>query len=98
MARAIEALCAELILQAEKNEIVIDKQYAERYLEARQRLTANPQDREAEKIVEHFATLMSPFGIFTLPYEDYERHSPPVEMMTREEFKRSTDEKGHWRP
>jgi len=72
--RDVNALSAELILAAEKKRVRIDTDYARRYISARQTLQANPEDPEAHSIVRHFELLMSDFGRFKLPDEDYQKH------------------------
>lgn len=78
MSRPIAAMAAELILAAEKKGVLIDMDYALRYIDARQRTSSHPEDETSRQIVQHFEMLMSPFGRFMLPEEDWMKHCEPL--------------------
>ena len=78
MSRPIGAMAAELILAAEKKGVLIDMDYALRYIDARQRITSHPEDAVSPQVVKHFEMLLSPFGRFMLPDEDWLKHCEPL--------------------
>lgn len=79
MTRSLDAIAADLILQAEKRRVRISREYAVAYINARQALHADPSDASARRTVCHFETLLSEFGRFTLPFEDWLRHCADFE-------------------
>ena len=78
MSRPIEAMAAELILHAEKHGVLIDQEYAIRFIDAKQRVNSHPEDALSQQIVQHFEMLLSPFGRFMLPEEDWMKHCEPL--------------------
>jgi len=76
--RTAQSLAAELILAAEQKGVRIDQAYAMNYIEARKKLQTTPNDEAAQKTAKHFELLMSEFGRFALPIEDWEKHCFPL--------------------
>jgi hypothetical protein len=80
----------KLIAEAEKHEVWIDTDYVERYIAARQKLTTDAGDETAQKTVRHFKLLMSTFGQFTLPSEDWDKYCQPPGADSRNIVRRDT--------
>lgn len=74
-----EKATAELIRAAREVGVRINKEYAKRYIAARLKLHEDPTDAAAKEVVNHFQTLMSPLGRFTLPYADWLRHCDKIQ-------------------
>jgi hypothetical protein len=70
----VNSLVTELIASARENGVRIDETYAITYIRAREVLERQPNAKDAQQAVNHFQLLMSRFGRFMLPPEDYEKH------------------------
>ena len=72
-------LVKQLIHSALESGIRIDETYAITYIRAREVLERQPNAKDAQQAVNHFQLLMSRFGRFTLPPEDFEKHCLDVD-------------------
>jgi hypothetical protein len=72
-------LVEQLIASARETGVRIDEAYAITYIRAREVLERHPNAADAQQAVNHFQLLMSRFGRFTLPPEDYERYFADVD-------------------
>jgi hypothetical protein len=75
----VNELVKQLIHSALENGVRIDEAYAAQYINACEVLERNPNAKAAQQAVNHFQLLMSRFGRFTLPIEDYEKHFANVD-------------------
>jgi hypothetical protein len=83
----IESLASNLIVAAFEKGVRIDMEYAKQYISARELLQRDPNNEGPLAKVEHFELLMSDFGRFTLPLDDYTKHCGDPDAETDEEYR-----------